>query len=282
MCCRGFAAAGWQLWKACEAADAANRQKDAALAALDQRVAHRTAELTAANAQLARAVAEVTAHERARTQWVTALVSAQEDERRRVARELHDETGQHIVALMLGLESLRTDTANQSDVVSRLKRLVSDLDLGVRRLARDLRPTALDDLGLTAALEHHLSEWSQQTGIAAEFSSRISDARLATSVETTVYRVVQEALTNIARHSEALAASVVLERRGQSVVVIIEDDGHGFEGATGVQPDPLRRLGLTGIRERAGLLGGTAVVESSAAHGTSVFVTLPIEGRPHA
>ena len=277
-----FASAGWQLWKAYEDADEACARKDEALATLDRRVADRTAELTSSNAELALALAERTALEQARAEWLTTLMAAQEDERRRVARELHDEMGQHVAGLMLGLHSLEAGSSRDGDSVADLRRIVSDLDLGVRRLARDLRPTALDDLGLTAALGHHVNEWSQQTGIAADFSSRHCEKRLSTSVETTLYRVVQEALTNVARHAHARSASVVLEGRADCVVVIIEDDGHGFDSSREIPTDGLRHFGLTGIRERAALLGGTVTIESSMATGTSVFVKLPVTGPSHA
>jgi signal transduction histidine kinase len=157
-----------------------------------------------------------------------------------------------------------------------LKSHVSNLERGVRRLASDLRPTALDDLGMTAALSHHVDEWSEQNGIAADFCSRNCEERLSTHIETTVYRIVQEALTNIARHAEARTASVILERRRDSVVLIIEDDGHGFDPSNQEPVDGRRHFGLVGIRERAALVGGSATIESSATTGTSVFVKLPV------
>ena len=272
-----FASAGWQLWKAYEAADEANRRKDDVLATLDRRVVERTAELDASTARLTLALAERTALEKARTGWLTTLMAAQEDERRRVARELHDEMGQHVAGLMLGLHNLEAHSSTRDDeTVGRLKNLVCDLERGVRRLAHDLRPTALDDLGLTAALGNHVEEWSQQTGIAADFYSRNCEERLSTHIETTLYRIVQEALTNIARHAHARSASVVLERRPDSVVVIIDDDGEGFDTDAPVSADRSDHFGLVGIRERAALLGGSAAIESSATTGTSVFVSLPL------
>jgi chemotaxis family two-component system sensor kinase Cph1 len=149
-------------------------------------------------------------------------------------------------------------------------------------LASDLRPTALDDLGMTAALSNHVDEWSQQTGIAADFCSRHCEERLSTHIETTLYRVVQEALTNVARHAEARHASIVLERRPDCVVVIVEDDGIGFDVRTDADDDGRRHFGLVGIRERAALLGGTATIESSATMGTSVFVQLPLRRQSRA
>ena len=272
-----FASAGWKLWKAYEAVDVASRRKDDVLMTLDRHVAERTAELRASNAQLTLALAERAALEKARTEWLTTLMAAQEDERRRVARELHDELGQHIAGLVLGLHNLEADSpVRGDDLVGRLKGTVSDIDRAVRRLARDLRPAALDDLGMTAALSSHVDDWSQQTGIAADFLSRNCEERLPASVETTVYRIVQEALTNIARHARARSVSVVLERRPDCVVTIIEDDGSGFDVNSLASVDGLHHFGLIGIRERAALLSGRVTIESSATAGTSVFVSLPL------
>ncbi len=126
-----------------------------------------------------------------------------------------------------------------------------------------------------AAIRNHVDEWSQQTGIAADFCSRHGDERLSMPVETTLYRIVQEALTNVARHAHARNVSVVLERGPDAVAVIIEDDGEGFD-VESVSSNGLGRYGLVGIRERAALLGGTATIESSPTSGTSVFVSLPL------
>ena len=276
-----FASAGWQLWKAYEAADEANRRKDDALAELEHRVAERTAELTASNAKLAIALAQSKDLEKARAEWMTTLMAAQEDERRRIARELHDEMGQHVAALMFGLHGMDPSSpAGDDDPVGRLKELVSNLASGVRRLAHDLRPAALDDLGLSAALINYVDEWSEQTGIPIDFCGLNCDERLEMPTETTLYRIVQEALTNVARHAKATRASVVLERREDSVRVVIEDDGRGFDAGSKAHADGLKRFGLAGIRERAALLGGTAAVESSSVGGTSVFVRWPVAAQP--
>ena len=272
-----FAAAGWQLWKACEAADAASARKDDALMTLDRRVTERTAELSASNSALGRAFAERAVLEKARTEWITMLMAAQEEEKRRIARELHDEMGQYVISLTLNLERLEATTSiPQTTVMRDLQSLVSELDEAVRRLARDLRPPVLDDLGMATALREHVEAWSLQTGIPADFCSLNYDEPLSTNIEIAIYRVVQEALTNVARHARARNASVVLERRPDSVVVIIEDDGCGLGPDTGSQAEGPRHFGLVGIRERAVLLGGVATIESSAAAGTSVFLKLPL------
>ena len=276
-----FAAAGWQQWKAYEAADEANRRKDDVLATLDRRVAERTGELDAVNAQLTLALAERQSLEQARATWMTTLITAQEDERRRVARELHDEMGQHVASLLLGLHQLDAEPSTNGDGhIEHLRTMVLDLDRGVRRLAHDLRPAALDDLGLTAALSSYVEEWSHQTGVAADFHCIRCDARLATHTESAIYRIVQEALTNVARHARARNASVILDRRPDCIVAIIEDDGAGFDVGAGAPADGSTHFGLIGIRERAALLGGTARIESSAACGTSVFVSLPLGDQP--
>ena len=278
-----FAAAGWQLWKAYQTTDEANRRMTAVLETLDQRVSERTAALDAANTQLTLALAERTAHEEARARWMGALITAQEDERRRVARELHDEMGQHVTSLLLGLHQLDAEPSTRGDgnQVGHLRTIVGNLDRGVRRLAHDLRPAALDDLGMTAAISSYLEEWSHQTGIAADFHCIRCEERLATHIESTLYRIVQEALTNVARHAHARNVSVILERRPDCIVAIIEDDGTGFDAGAGAPADGATHFGLLGIRERAALLGGSARIESSAATGTSLFLSLPLE-RPAA
>jgi signal transduction histidine kinase len=201
-------------------------------------------------------------------------VAAQELERRRLARELHDETGQALTSILLGLKGVE-EARQDSDVhqaVEQLRELVVATLQDVRRLAVELRPKALDDFGLVPALERLVDSFREQTGMQAELEARVGPERLPGDVETTLYRITQEALTNIVKHAQARRVSIVLTRRDSLVTAVIEDDGRGFE-ATGDG----ERLGLLGMRERVELVGGRLTVESSEGRGTTIAAEVPLQ-----
>ena len=203
------------------------------------------------------------------------VVEAQELERRRLARELHDETGQALTSILLGLRSLEdavgSDEARGS--VASLRELVVATLQDVRRLAVELRPKVLDDFGLVPALERLTESFGEQTEIQVRFETALGDERLPADVETALYRIVQEALTNVVKHAHARSVSIVLARKPDTVALVIEDDGRGFD------PETTREggFGLEGMRERVGLLDGKLQVESGAAAGTTIVaeVRLP-------
>jgi signal transduction histidine kinase len=200
-------------------------------------------------------------------------VEGQELERRRLARELHDETGQALTSILLGLRAL--EESRSEDVgaaVSNLRELVVQTLQDVRRLAVELRPTALDDFGLAAALERLASTFSEQTGTKVELESRLGDDRLPSDVETVLYRIVQEALTNVVKHAQAEHVSIVLQRNGGAVTTVIEDDGRGFSGDD--QKDG--GLGLVGMKERVELVNGRLEIESAEGAGTTLVVEVPV------
>ncbi|HEX7977859.1 MAG TPA: PAS domain S-box protein [Gemmatimonadaceae bacterium] len=209
------------------------------------------------------------------------LVQAEEEERRRLARELHDEAGQHLTALGLGLQALSNVALPGSEIDRRtteLRALANTLAVEMHAIAVRLRPKALDDFGLEAALAAYAEEWARHSGIEVDLHAAVGAERLPTAVETAVYRVVQEALTNIARHSGAKHAGVVVERREGHVVAVVEDDGRGFPvpDSSGAPLKDLAGLGLLGIRERVALLGGTLDVEATPGSGTTLFVRVPL------
>lgn len=210
------------------------------------------------------------------------LVTAQEDERQRISRDLHDQTGQQLTALLLGLESLRAALGQRTaalELVEQLRAMTNLLAQEMHQIALDLRPTSLDDLGLAVALANYVEGWSRRAGVAAEFhSSGLEWATLSAEKTTTIYRVVLEALTNVARHAEASRVSVILERRGNELVAIVEDNGGGFEAEALLEtPASAGRLGLLGMQERVGLVGGRLSIESSIGGGTTVFVRLALD-----
>jgi two-component system, NarL family, sensor histidine kinase DevS len=199
-------------------------------------------------------------------------VEGQELERRRLARELHDETGQALTSILLGLRSLEeAGPEGVGEAVGNLRELVVQTLQDVRRLAVELRPTALDDFGLTPALERLASTFAEQTGTAVELESRLGDERLPADVETVLYRIVQEALTNVVKHAQADRVSIVLQRKEGAVTTIIEDDGCGF--ANGDESDG---LGLLGMRERVELVNGRLEIESAEGAGTTLVVEVPL------
>ena len=207
------------------------------------------------------------------------LALAEEEERQRLARELHDEVGQHITALGLGLQALSDSSPPGSEVVHRalqLREMVNALARELHSLAVRLRPKVLDDFGLDAALSAYAEEWSRNTGIAVDVHANHGPERLPMAVESAVYRVVQEALTNVARHSGSNRAGVVVERRNGDLVTVVEDSGVGFQLDTATRTSGSTQLGLRGIRERAELLGGSMDVETSPGGGTTLFVRIPI------
>ncbi|MCA1567727.1 MAG: PAS domain S-box protein [Acidobacteria bacterium] len=220
--------------------------------------------------------------EEARAEWTRQLVTAQEDERRRIARELHDQTGQHLTAIMLGLSGLKNLQPPPSpSAVARLGQLhdsVEQLGKELHRLAWELRPAMLDDLGLLTALSNYVEEWSERARVPADFHSLgVTKRRLPPQIETTVYRIAQEALTNILRHAEARHVSVILEQRQDHLLAIVEDDGKGFDvEALGRVPVAERRLGVLGMRERAALVGGALDIESAPGQGTTLYVRMPV------
>jgi signal transduction histidine kinase len=197
------------------------------------------------------------------------VVAGQELERRRLARELHDETGQALTSILLGLRSLEdfVDGDDERAAVADIRRLAVETLQDVRRLAVELRPKTLDDFGLEAALERLAESFAEQTGLAVDFVARLGDEQLPAEVATALYRIVQEGLTNVAKHAQARTVSVLLTRKNGRVALVIEDDGRGFD------PDsPADGFGLQGMRERVDLLGGSLQVESRAGAGTTLAV----------
>lgn len=252
---------------------------------LERRVRERTAELAEANSAMREEARTRRRAERERLALMRRIVTTQEDERRRISRELHDQLGQSLTALRLKLEGLKGEAGRRSKLQGRIDELVEiarRLDSDVDFLAWELRPSALDDLGLIVALSNYVNEWSKHFGVKVNFhSAGLGDARLEPLVETTLYRVAQEALNNVAKHAAATSVDMLLERRDDHAVLIAEDDGRGFD-PDGVEADGggERGMGLIGMRERAALVRGTVEVESTPGGGTTVFVRVPVRLDP--
>jgi PAS domain S-box-containing protein len=228
-------------------------------------------------------VTERTRAEEERKQLLQRLMTAHEDERRHLSRELHDNIGQYLSALLLGLESIARVPGLPTAAVEELaylKETTKQFELDVHSVALELRPTTLDDLGLEAALSSFAREWAKRHDqrIRVEFNSKrfaTSNERLSFDVGVAVYRVVQEALTNASRHSNAEVVSVILEGDDRQVRVIVEDDGVGFDVEKFMSsPVENRRLGLMGMQERVQLVGGEFKIDSGA--GTTIVVTIPL------
>jgi signal transduction histidine kinase len=248
---------------------------------LEERVIDRTAELAAANASLRAEIGIREAAEADRRELLQRLATAQEDERRRIARDLHDQMGQLLAALGLGLKMLEDATPDSSPTrshLARLRELTNLIGHEGHQLALELRPTSLDDLGLRTALVNYIESWSERCGVEVDFQSiGLDGERLSPLLESTLYRVVQEALTNILRHARATRVSLILQRSGDQVLLVVEDDGCGFDTEGGWKAAGGNgRLGLLGMQERLALVAGALTIESTPGTGTTLFARIPL------
>lgn len=255
-----------------------------AQAGLERKVEERTAQLSEANRSLQEEIAQRQRVEEAHRQVLRRLEGAEETERGRISRELHDRLGQDLTALKLGLQLVKKQgpfTPSVQASIGQLEKLADTLMQDIHRLAWELRPAALDDFGLDMALRRYASEWSEQNGVAADFHSHgMETHRLPTEIETTLYRITQEALTNVLRHAKAQRVGVLLERRPDHVRLIVEDDGQGFDAQAVLKAvDAHGKLGLLGMQERVILANGTIEIESTPGAGTTVFVRIPLESK---
>lgn len=224
---------------------------------------------------LARAARESGEREALREDYIRGVISAQEEERKRIARELHDSTSQSLTSLLVGLRNLEeaNDLLTVRTRIEDIRKVVNNTLDEVHTLAWQLRPSVLDDLGLVAALGRYIEDYQHRYRIQVDFVTRGLDERLPIALETSLYRMVQEGLTNIVRHAQAKNASVLLEQRQNGIRVIIEDNGIGFEPDK--QAYSQKSLGLQGIRERTQLFGGKLTIESQSGQGTSLFIEIP-------
>jgi two-component system, NarL family, sensor histidine kinase DevS len=231
-------------------------------------------ELRLAETFAARASVAVDLASRVARDSLRLVVESQELERSRLARELHDETGQALTSILLGLKRVEDAGTHEEAraAAQALRPQIVDTLQNVRRLAVELRPSALDDFGLVPALERLGESFAEGSGIHVDVQATTGETRLPPEVETALYRIVQEALTNVAKHAEATHVSIVVSRRDGGVTAIVEDDGKGF-GASGGRDDG---LGLVGMKERVGLLGGRLAVESTEHAGTTIVVEVPL------
>ncbi len=212
-----------------------------------------------------------------------ALVAAQENERRRIARELHDEASQLLSTLLLRLrliENVQTP-AELHQRCGEVIQLAAEAAESIRRMAHQLRPIALDDLGLVAAVQWYVAEYSAREGIQVSFKTQGFVPRFAPEVELAVYRAIQECLTNVAKHARTREASVCVEGNNGILTVTVEDQGCGFD-VSAVQNGGTKTLGLLGMRERIELVGGTIEIKSATGRGTVVRFTVPTRSAPAA
>jgi two-component system, chemotaxis family, sensor kinase Cph1 len=212
------------------------------------------------------------------SQILRRTVSDQEAERLRIARELHDTLGQSLTLLQLGLEGIgrANATSDFQERLAALKNIAAECGRDINRMAWEIRPTALDDLPIQTALKNLLDTWSERSAIQFDLHLTLRNKRLPPDIETTLYRVLQEALTNVVRHAGASRVGVVLGAEDRLVTMIIDDDGRGFNtGDAGLDTAPAKRLGLLGIRERLALVNGSLEVESTPGSGTTLFIRVP-------
>ena len=244
----------------------------AAEADLHTRVRERTDELRAEVA------ARVAGHQHV-TELMKRLVTAQEDERARIARDLHDQLGQHLTALRLSLQRHRDGLAAgqpSPEDIERALTLADRLNRDLDFLSWELRPAVLDDLGLAAALPLFVREWSEHYRVPAEYQgTAYASGALSRDAEVVFYRVAQEALNNVTKHAHASRVDVLLEARDGAVTLVVEDDGVGFDPADKAAHD--KGIGLAGMQERASLVGAMLQVESAPGEGTSIFLRCTLD-----
>jgi len=236
-------------------------------------------------AKVTRDITERKQADELRAQLTRQVMTAQDEERRRIARELHDETGQALTGLLVGLRTIeRSETLAQAvELTQQLRELAAGSLADVRRLARGLHPSILDDLGLATAVRRYVEEFARLYGIVVDVRIKGLDSnRVPLHVQTTVYRVLQEALNNVAKHAAAQRVSVRLRREMTTVELRVQDDGVGIKPLRAPTPGERRGLGLISMRERVALLGGSVLVESQPGAGTTVTACIPYEGRTSA
>lgn len=232
--------------------------------------------------QLARSLnSMLNSMERQRKRAAASVIQAQEEERKRIARELHDETSQSLTGLVIGIrmvEECVSDTL--PDIKQRLQN-IHDLAHStlneVHNMAVRLRPSVLDDLGLSAALRSYVKEFSENTGIPVDLQILAMAERLPPELETVLYRVVQEALTNVARHSGADSCRVTLQRKANRIQGVISDNGRGFDSEAAMLSEKGRGLGLHGMKERIELVGGSLEFDSQTGEGSTIHLEAPID-----
>ncbi|MDF2922386.1 MAG: integral rane sensor signal transduction histidine kinase [Paenibacillaceae bacterium] len=243
-------------------------------------ILHSLANQIAVTAENLRLWDELKQKEEVRLKLLDKVIRAQEEERKRIARELHDETSQSLTSILLGLSMLADKKTEQarSDHIRGLRSLVQETLEEVHDLAWQLRPSVLDKYGLSTALERYLEQFKTKYPIDADLCMiGLEGQRLKSEVEISVYRIVQEALTNVARYAKANNVSVIVNRMQGTLSVIVEDDGEGFDAEQVLAREPSRsNLGLRGMQERALLLNGTLTIESERGVGTTIFVHIPV------
>jgi PAS domain S-box-containing protein len=232
--------------------------------------------LLESSALLATEIADRTEGDAARVRLLQRLVVAQEDERLRIAQNLHDDLGQQLTSLRLTLGSLQAGVEAQpalARTVDSALSILTNIDDALDFLAWELRPAALEELGLAKVIEGYIAEWSRHSSIEAGFHSSLTEAdRFAPEVEATVYRIAQEALNNVAKHSRARTVNVLLQARDERLVLVVEDDGVGCVATDATD----RTMGLSGMRERAAAVGGTLELEPTPRGGTTVLARIPM------
>ena len=254
----------------------ARRRQEMLLSALDERI--KLWEATAQQLKMEsdrRAVVETEL-----SQVLRSTVINQEAERQRIARELHDSLGQYLTVMQFNLDGLGREADASPALksrISQLKSLTAEVGHEVNRLAWEIRPTALDDLGLQIAFQQFLEEWAQTSGLQFDLHLALNDRRLPPIIETTLYRILQEAVTNVIKHAHAKRVGIILKATLNEAILIIEDDGSGFqldesEGSLG----PSVRLGLLGMRERLSLVGGALEIETAPSQGTTLIIHVPL------
>ena len=218
---------------------------------------------------------------RLRDRFLQQIIVSQEEERKRVARNIHDHLGQELTALRFALSALETDLREDRDPeenLGRCKELASAIDSEVGFLSSELRPTGLDDLGLVQTLENFISDWSQHFNTKAELhSSGMEGVEMPSTTAINVYRIAQEALNNISKHANATIANLLIEHQDGTLTLIVEDNGAGFDPADlSARTNGHEHMGLVGMRERAALVHGSFEIESQPGRGTTIFLRVPI------
>jgi signal transduction histidine kinase len=206
------------------------------------------------------------------------LVDVQEDERRNLARELHDQIGQMLTGLQFSLSALLPQATDaQKEKIASIQKMVSNLIAQTREISINLRPSMLDDTGLILTLIWHFDRFTSQTDIEVKFKHyNILDKRFKPEVETAIYRIVQEALTNVARHAKTDVVEVTIKLEGQLITVEISDQGQGFDLD---QVDLSSHMGLNSMRERAYVVGGLMDIQTAPGSGTSIHAEIPLSGK---